>query len=64
MNKDLAFGTLNYILLGVGIAIVVIGFILMAGDGTTEEMFNADIFSDMRMSLASLVLSLSSQPYW
>ena len=54
MNKDLAFGTLNYILLGVGIAIVVIGFILMAGEGTTEEMFNPEIFSDMRIKVAPM----------
>ena len=39
-NKNLAFGSLNYILLGVGIAIIIIGFILMSGEGTTEEMFN------------------------
>lgn len=58
MNKDLAFGTLNYILLGVGIAIVVIGFILMAGDGTTEQMFNADIFSDMRIKVAPITCLL------
>lgn len=54
MNKDLAFGTLNYILLGVGIAIVVIGFILMAGEGTTEEKFNPEIFSDMRIKVAPI----------
>ena len=54
MNKDLAFGTLNYILLGVGIAIVVIGFILMAGEGTTEEKFNPEIFSDMRIKIAPI----------
>ena len=41
MTKNLAFGTINYILLGVGIVIIVIGFILMSGDGTTEQMFNA-----------------------
>ncbi len=55
MNKsDLAFGPLNYILLGIGIVIIVLGFILMAGDGTTEEAFNADIFSDMRIKVAPL----------
>lgn len=58
MNKDLAFGTLNYILLGVGIAIIVIGFIMMSGDGTTEQMFNADIFSDMRIKVAPITCLL------
>ncbi len=55
MNKsDLAFGPINYILLGIGIVIIVTGFILMAGDGTTEEAFNADIFSDLRIKVAPL----------
>ena len=58
MNKNLAFGTINYILLGVGIVIIVIGFILMSGDGTTEQMFNADIFSDMRIKVAPMTCLL------
>ncbi|MBO4563853.1 MAG: DUF3098 domain-containing protein [Bacteroidaceae bacterium] len=53
-NKNLAFGSLNYILLGVGIAIIIIGFFLMSGEGTTEEMFNADIFSDTRIKVAPI----------
>ena len=58
MTKNLAFGTINYILLGVGIVIIVIGFILMSGDGTTEQMFNADIFSDMRIKVAPMTCLL------
>jgi len=58
MNKNLAFGTINCILLGVGIVIIVIGFILMSGDGTTEQMFNADIFSDMRIKVAPMTCLL------
>lgn len=58
MNKNLAFGTINYVLLGVGIVIIVIGFILMSGDGTTEQMFNADIFSDMRIKVAPMTCLL------
>jgi membrane-bound ClpP family serine protease len=55
MNKsDLAFGTLNYIMLGIGIVIIIGGFMLMAGDGTTEENFNPEIFSDMRIKIAPL----------
>ena len=57
-NKNLAFGSLNYILLGVGIAIIIIGFILMSGEGTTEEMFNADIFNDTRIKVAPITCLL------
>ncbi|MCQ2112539.1 MAG: DUF3098 domain-containing protein [Bacteroidaceae bacterium] len=55
MKKDLAFGKLNYIMLIVGIIIIVLGFILMAGDGTTEQAFNPDIFSDTRIKVAPIV---------
>lgn len=54
-KSDFAFGALNYIMLCVGIVIIVTGFILMSGAGTTEKVFNADIFSDMRIKVAPMV---------
>ncbi len=55
MNKsDLAFGTRNYIMLGIGIVIIVVGFVLMAGEGTTEDTFNPEIFSDLRIKVAPM----------
>lgn len=53
--SDLAFSKINYILLAIGFAIVLLGFVLMSGDGTTEEAFNPDIFSDMRIKIAPMV---------
>ncbi|MBO7569911.1 MAG: DUF3098 domain-containing protein [Bacteroidaceae bacterium] len=53
--KNFAFSKINYILLLVGFVIIVIGFIMMSGDATTEEAFNADIFSDMRIKVAPMV---------
>jgi uncharacterized membrane protein len=53
--KNLAFSKINYILLVIGLAIVILGFILMAGSGTTEEAFNPDIFSDMRIKVAPMI---------
>jgi len=32
-KKNLAFGKVNFILLAVGMAIVIIGFLLMSGSG-------------------------------
>ncbi len=56
MNKrDFAFSKLNYILLAIGFAIVVLGFILMSGASTTEEAFNPDIFSTRRIVVAPMV---------
>ena len=56
MDKSkLAFGRINYILLVVGVAIVVIGFILMSGGTSTKEMFNPEVFSPTRIKVAPVV---------
>lgn len=53
--SDFAFTKINYILLAIGIAIVIVGLILMAGEGSHEGVFNADIFSARRIKVAPLV---------
>lgn len=53
--NNLAFGKMNYILLVVGVLIAIVGFVLMSGSGTTEEAFNPDIFSDLRIKVAPMV---------
>ena len=53
--NNLAFTKKNYILLAVGMAIIILGFILMSGSGSTEEAFNSDIFSPRRIKLAPAV---------
>lgn len=54
-NKNFAFNKTNFILLAIGVAIIVIGFILMSGSGSTEEAFNPDIFSARRIKVAPAV---------
>ena len=54
-KRDFAFGKANYILLAVGMAVVVIGFLLMGGAGSTEHAYNPDIFSARRIKVAPLV---------
>ena len=54
-KKDFAFGRMNFILLAIGMVIVIIGFILMAGDGSTDQAYNPDIFSARRIKVAPLV---------
>ncbi len=53
--RDFAFDKVNYIMLGVGMAVVIVGFFLMSGDGTTLTEFNPDIFSARRIKVAPLV---------
>ena len=56
--KDFAFSKTNYILLIIGFAIVILGFVLMSGGSTTEEAFNPDIFSTRRIVIAPMVCLL------
>ena len=52
---NFAFTKTNYILLAIGMAIVIMGLILMAGEGSYEGVFNSDIFSVRRIKVAPLV---------
>ena len=54
-KRNFAFGRTNFILLAIGMAIVVIGFILMAGGGSSQEAYNPEIFSARRIKVAPLV---------
>lgn len=54
-KKNFAFDKMNYILLAVGMAIVILGFILMSGAGSTDTTFNPDIFSVCRIKVAPVV---------
>ena len=54
-NRTFAFKRINFILLAISMAIVVIGFLLMSGPGSTETEFNPEIFSDRRIKLAPVV---------
>ncbi len=59
MDKNrLAFGKTNFILIGVGIAIIIIGLLLMTGPNCTTEAFEPDIFSVRRIKVAPVVTLL------
>ena len=56
MNKQkFAFDKINFILLAVGMTIIILGFLLMTGPGSTEGYFEPDIFSVRRIKLAPVV---------
>lgn len=54
-KKNLAFDKTNFICLAAGMLVVIIGFILMSGSGSTETTFNPDIFSPLRIKVAPVV---------
>ena len=56
-NFDFALGKQNYVLLSIGFAIIVVGFILMSGGGSDDpNVFNEDIYSFRRITLAPIVV--------
>lgn len=57
-KNEFLFGKKNYILMLVGIAVIALGFILMAGGGSDDpEVFNEAIYNFRRIRLApTLVL--------
>jgi amino acid permease len=59
MNKEkLAFSKMNFILMAIGVAIIILGLILMTGPGSTTEAFEPDIFSVRRIKVAPVVTLL------
>ncbi|MBL7985904.1 MAG: DUF3098 domain-containing protein [Flavobacteriales bacterium] len=56
-ENELAFTRTNYRLLLIGIGIVILGYILMAGGGSGDpEVFIAEeVFSDRRITVAPIV---------
>lgn len=52
-------GKKNIMLLGVGIVVIIIGFLLMQGGGSADpNEFNPEIFSFRRITLAPIVVLL------
>jgi hypothetical protein len=52
-----ALGKENYKLMAIGFAIIVAGFILMAGGGSDDpNVFNPEIFSFRRITFAPVIL--------
>ncbi|MGB0427986.1 MAG: DUF3098 domain-containing protein [Flavobacteriales bacterium] len=56
-NKSSLFSSVNYKLLFLGIAISVVGFILMIGGGSEDGVsFNPEIFNFQRITLAPILI--------
>jgi hypothetical protein len=56
-NKEWIFQKKNYQFMFIGLAFIVIGFILMSGGGSDDpNVFNPDIFSFRRIRLAPTLI--------
>jgi membrane-bound ClpP family serine protease len=54
-KRKFAFDKVNFILLAVGMLVVIIGFILMSGSGSTETHYDPAIFSVQRIKVAPVL---------
>ncbi len=56
-KESFALGKENYKLMIIGFAVIIIGFLLMAGGGSDDpKVFNPAIFSFRRITLAPIVV--------
>ena len=53
--NSFALSKINYILIAIAFALVIIGFILMAGESSTPENYNPEIFSWRRIVLGPTI---------
>ena len=57
-KRNFAFDKTNFILLAIGMAVVIVGFLLMAGPACTDTAYEPDIFSVRRIKVAPVVCLL------
>ncbi len=56
-NNTFAFKRENYKLLLIGLAFIIVGFLLMIGGGSSDpDVYNPDIFSFRRLTLAPILI--------
>ncbi len=56
-TPDFVFGKKNYIVMAIGLAVIALGFILMAGGRSDDpNVFNPDIYSFRRIRLAPTIV--------
>jgi hypothetical protein len=56
-KMNFALGKRNYLYLAISLVIVIIGYLLMVGGGSKDpKVFNPDIFSFRRITLAPIVI--------
>lgn len=54
-ETDKIFGRRNYLVLGVGTILIIVGYILMSGEESTLAAYHPDIFSGLRIRVAPII---------
>lgn len=56
-TEKLLFGKTNYLIMGAGLLLIAIGYLLMMGGGSEDpEVFNPEIFNSTRTTVAPALL--------
>lgn len=56
-TKPFLFSKTNYLLMAVGVILIIVGFLLMAGGGSTDpNTFNEEVYSFRRITLAPILI--------
>lgn len=56
-EKKMALGRKNYICMLIGAAVIILGFVLMAGGGSDDpNVFNTAMFSTVRITIAPILV--------
>ena len=56
-QKEFVFGKKNYLYMFIGMAVIALGFILMAGGGSDDpNVFNEAVFNTRRIHIAPIVV--------
>lgn len=59
LNNDFAFGKKNYMLIGIGLAMTILGYFLVSGGGSEDPtVFSEELFSTRRMYVAPITILL------
>jgi hypothetical protein len=57
-NRPPLFRKMNYILMGVGALLLVIGYICLSGGKVPDEVFDGEIFNTRRLVVAPILIFL------
>ena len=59
MDRNFAFGKDNFILLGISIVFIIVGFALMSGGSSPDGIsFNPEIFSKQRIVVSPIIIMI------
>lgn len=54
-DEQRPFSKINFWMMGVCLALIIIGFLLMSGGGSNDQTFNPDVFSTRRIVVGPLL---------